>query len=91
MQRKLFYNLEKNKKYREILVDTKYWSPVVRNGWIIKFSVYANSNILIFFISQYTGQTIIRYFTHEDDAVKYINFICLKDPTDLLEGDENPA
>lgn len=78
-------------QFREIANKTKFWQPVTRDGWIIKFSVNENSNILTLFISQFTGQTIIRYFTHEDDAVKFINFICQKDPTTLLEGDENPA
>lgn len=78
-------------KFREIANNTKFWSPVARDGWLIKFSVNLESNILILFVSQFTGQTIIRYFTHEDDAVKFINFICTKDPTTLLEDDENPA
>lgn len=80
-----------SEKFRYISNNTKFWSPVARNGWIIKFSVNLESNILIFFISRFTGQTIIRYFTHEDDAVKFINYICEKDATSLLEDDENPA
>jgi hypothetical protein len=78
-------------KFREIANNTKFWSPVARDGWIIKFSVNRESNILLLFVSQFTGQTIIRYFTHEDEAVKFINFICDKDPMSLLEDDENPA
>lgn len=66
---------------QEIQNNTSYFSPVVRNGWIIKFSVYKNSDILLVFSSKYTGQTIIRYFTEEDDAVDYINMITAKDAT----------
>jgi hypothetical protein len=34
-------------------------------------------------VSKYTGQTFLRYFTEEDDAVKFINMITLLDPTVL--------
>jgi hypothetical protein len=91
MQRKILKTL-KSKKFVDIASKTKFWSPVMRDGWIIKFSVYDLDKILIFFVSQYTGQTIIRYFADENDAVKFINFICGKDPTEFhLEGDENPV
>ena len=33
------------------------------------------------FVSKYTGQTIVRYFSEEDTAVKYINMIIAKDST----------
>jgi hypothetical protein len=91
MQRKILKTL-KNRKYIDIASKTKFWAPVAREGWVIKFSVYDLDKILIFFVSQYTGQTIIRYFADENDAVKFINFICSKDPTEIfLEGDENPV
>lgn len=54
------------------------WQPVVRNGWIIKFSVY-KKNILLNFTSINTGQTIVRYFNDEDLACKFINFVCHHD------------
>ena len=91
MQRKILKTL-KSKKFVDIASKTKFWSPVMRDGWIIKFSVYDLDKILIFFVSQYTGQTIIRFFDDENDAVKVITFICGKDPTEFyLEGDENPV
>jgi hypothetical protein len=37
------------------------------------------------FVSQFTGQTIIRYFQNEDAAVKYINYITELDPNFELE------
>jgi hypothetical protein len=66
---------------QEIKSNTSYFDPVVRNGWIIKFSVYKNADILLLFTSRYTGQTIIRYFKEEDEAVEFINFIISKDST----------
>jgi hypothetical protein len=68
----------------EIKAKSKSFSPVSRNGWAIKFSVYRNCNILLLFTSLHTGQTIVRYFTEEDDAVKYINFVTSKDPQEEL-------
>ena len=78
-------------KFNQIKSDLKLWSPVERNGWYIKFSIFKEEQVLLIFVSAYTCQTIIRYFSNENDAVKYINFLCDKDPRFLLEGDENPA
>lgn len=66
---------------QEIRSNTTHFQPAVRNGWIIKFSVYKNTEILLVFVSKYTGQTIVRYFPEEDLAVKYINMIISKDST----------
>ena len=60
--------------------------PVARNGWGVKFSVYKGENILLTFISLYTGQTVIRYFTNEDEAVEFINFITQQDARDEIEA-----
>ena len=60
--------------------------PVARNGWGVKFSVYRSDNILLMFTSLYTGQTVIRYFTNEDDAVEFINFITQQDARDEIEA-----
>ena len=59
----------------QIAEKTKSWHPVARNGWIIKFSIFDETNFLITVISQYTGQAFIRYFNDEDDACLFINFI----------------
>ena len=59
--------------------------PVARNGWGVKFSVYKGENILLTFISLYTGQTVIRYFTDEDDAVKYLNYITTQNPNETVD------
>jgi hypothetical protein len=69
----------------DIRNNSRSFSPVVRNGWAIKFSVYREGNILLVFTSCYTGQTIVRYFIDEDSAVDYINFIAEQNPMQLLE------
>ena len=74
-----------SKKFSQIAEKTKSWYPVARNGWIIKFSIYDESNFLITIISQYTGQAIIRYFNDEDAACLFINFIQELDPGNLVE------
>ncbi len=68
----------------EIKSKSKSFSPVTRNGWAIKFSIYRDFNILLVFLSLYTGQIIVRYFTEEDEAVKYINFVTSKNPEEEL-------
>lgn len=68
-------NLKAKKLKLDIEGKTKFWQSVVRNGWWIKFSTYRDHYILLMIISQYTGQTIIRYFEEEDEAVAFINFI----------------
>ena len=40
-----------------------------------------NSDILLLITSKYTGQTIVRYFLEEDDAVKFINMVISRDAT----------
>jgi hypothetical protein len=61
--------------YLDIRNNSKSFNPVVRNGWAIKFSVYREENILLIFTSCFTTQTIVRYFTNEEEAVNCINFI----------------
>jgi hypothetical protein len=78
-------------KYNQVKNDLKLWSTVERNGWYIKFSILRDECVLLTFVSSETYQTIIRYFGNEDEAVKYINFICDKDPGIMLQGNENPA
>ena len=59
----------------EIESKSKFWQPVSRNGWWIKFSTYRDHYILLMIVSKYTGQTIIRYYEDESEAVAFINFI----------------
>lgn len=69
----------------EIKNNSKSFAPVIKNGWAIKFSTYRDNNILLVFSSIHTGQTIVRYFTDEDDAVMYINYVISKSPVEMLE------
>jgi len=41
---------------------------------------------LLVFTSCFTGQTIVRYFTCEEDAVEYINFVCEQNPQMPIEA-----
>lgn len=73
------------KKYIDMATKTKSWQPIARNGWIVKFSVYRDSNVLLTIISQYTGQLIMRHFTDEDDACMFINLIVELNAEDTYE------
>jgi len=73
------------KRHLEVASKTKSWHPVERNGWIIKFSQYRDSNILLFMVSRYTGQTIVRYFPHEDEAVSFINIVVELDAGEVYD------
>ena len=66
---------------QEIKSNLDCFHPVVRNGWVIKFSILKNTDILLIFTSKYTGQTIIRYCHSEDDAVDVINMVIDRDAT----------
>jgi ABC-type molybdate transport system substrate-binding protein len=70
----------------EIANKIASYLPVNRNGWWIKFSVVDSDNILLVFTSMYTGQTVVRYYNNEDDAVSFIDFVIECDPA----GDINP-
>ena len=74
-----------SKKFLETAMRTKSWQPVARNGWIIKFSVYRDSNVLLTVISQYTGQVIMRHFTNEDEACMFINLVIALDAEESYE------
>jgi hypothetical protein len=74
-----------SKRHLEVASKTKSWHPVERNGWIIKFSQYRDSNILLFIVSRFTGQTIIRYFPHEDEAVLFINMVVELSADDIYD------
>ena len=75
----------KSLRYSEVQAKSKSWLPVARDGWMIKFSIYDETNILLVFVSMYTGQTIIRYFTDEDDAVMFINYIVAHDAAEVID------
>ena len=76
MQKKSYKQVRK--MYLEMLSKSKSWSPIARNGWVIKFSIIGDDILLIFF-SQYTAQTIIRHFNNEEDAIHFINYMLIRD------------
>jgi len=75
---------QKSQAFIDTEVKCTSFMPVNRNGWWIKFSINKNSNILLLFTSAFTGQTVIRFFNLEDEAVKFVNFITRCDPTEEL-------
>jgi ABC-type Fe3+ transport system substrate-binding protein len=38
------------------------------------------------FVSTHTGQTIIKYYDNERDAIKYINYVISKDAQETIEA-----
>ena len=74
-----------SKKFMDIAFTAQSWAPTERNGWIIKFSIYNDDHIMLLFTSRYTGQTVIREFSSENDAVDFINLVIEQDPHDWNE------
>jgi hypothetical protein len=70
-----------SRNYLDVAIKTKSWQPVFKNGWEIKFSIYQENFILLFFHSKHTGQLFVRQFTDEDCACDYVNFIVELDST----------
>jgi hypothetical protein len=68
--------------YQKLKSKISYFQPVVKNDWIIKFSVLKETDILLIVVSRHTGQTIIRYFSDEQDAVDFINVMISKSAFD---------
>ena len=75
---------QKSQAFIDTEVKCMSFMPVNRNGWWIKFSTNKNGNILLLFTSAFTGQTVVRFFELEDEAVKFVNFITECDPTEEL-------
>jgi hypothetical protein len=72
--------------YLDVKNNHKSFQLIIRNGWAIKFSVYRDENILLVFTSTFTCQTVVRYFTNEDDAVEFINYITAQNPQEEIEA-----
>jgi hypothetical protein len=81
MRKKKF---QKAEKFLEIQSQGITFAAINRNGWWIKLSMYKHY-VLMVFVSAYTGQTVIRYYADENDAVEFINHIMNLDPTQSLE------
>jgi hypothetical protein len=83
MQKKL-RKPQKSQAFIDTEVKCMSFMPVNRNGWWIKFSTSKDGNVLLLFTSMFTGQTVVRFFENEDEAVKFVNFITECDPTEEL-------
>lgn len=70
---------KENISFQEAKTKLKSFVPVIKNGWLIKFSTYSSDNVLLFFMSINTHQVIIRHFDSEQLAVHYINFVIQHD------------
>jgi len=75
---------QKSQAFIDTEVKCMSFMPVNRNGWWIKFSTSRDGNYLLLFTSAFTGQTVVRFFELEDEAVKFVNFITECDPTEEL-------
>ena len=88
--RKKSSSQSQTRKTKELSLDledkTRFWQPVKRNGWWIKFSTYRDHYILLMVISMHTCQTIIRYYEDEQEAVQFINFITSCDPQSIFQS-----
>jgi hypothetical protein len=84
MQKKNSKKVVKDNKTTVTELNYKSFTPVAKNGWYIKFSTLDANNILLIFVSSYTMETIVRYFSNEEMAVEFINFVITSDPQDLL-------
>lgn len=83
MQKKPLFK-QATRKYLELASKSMSFHPVNRNGWWIKLSTLRQGNVLLLFTSSFTGQTIVRYFMDEDEAVEFINFVTESDASEYL-------
>jgi hypothetical protein len=70
-----------SKKYLLTASKTKFWDSVKRDNWIIKFSLFDETNILLVITSSITGQTIVRHYHDEDLACIFLNYVFDLDPS----------
>jgi hypothetical protein len=77
--------LANSNQMEKIKSNTKHFMPILKGGWVIKFSIYGFDNILLTVISSYTDQVIIRYFVDEKDAVDFINRVTVENPEKFLD------
>ena len=69
-----------NKLKTDILKELRTFHPVIRNYWWIKFSTYKN-NVLLIIGSTLTGQVTITYYSNEDRACDFVNWVLEQDPS----------
>ena len=74
-----------SKKFLEAATKIKSFSAVKRNGWVVKFSMYRDSQIMIIVRSDVTGQLFIRQYNNENDACMFLNIVLELDPAETYE------
>jgi len=70
---------EKTFSFKKISSNFKSFKQIIQKGWLIKFSTYNSTNILVFCISLKTGTVLTQYFHDEKLAIDFINFILITD------------
>ncbi len=74
MHKKTF-NREFTGLFRDAAAKTKSWHSVTRNNWSIKFSIHDDDTIMVSIYCTLTLRSYIRFFSVEDEAVQFINFV----------------
>ena len=64
-----------SERFKDKTIDLTSFVPIMKNDWVIKFSLYEETRVLIVFMSLHTHQVVIRHFNSEERAVGYINFV----------------
>jgi hypothetical protein len=68
-------NKEFTSLFRDAALKTKSWHSVMRNNWRIKFSIHNTETIMVFISCTITHRSYVRFFSVEDEAVQFINFV----------------
>lgn len=66
---------ELTQPFIEAAKKTKSFTAARRGDWVVKFSIYDDQTILIFVESLINTKTYVRFFSNEDEAVQFINFV----------------
>lgn len=68
-------SLKGNHSFQELQSKLKRYVPIIRNGWLIKFSHIPDVGVLLCIISLHTHQVIVRHIKEEDQAIAFIHFV----------------
>lgn len=77
--------MSKKIEFREFSENVNSWKIAQRNGWAIKISTHNDETVMMVFASQYTGQSIIRYCSNQEEAIKIIDYITHKNAREFLD------
>lgn len=68
-------SLKGNHSFQELQSKLKRYVPIIRNGWLIKFSHIPDIGVLLCIISLHTHQVIMRHMKEEAEAVAFIHLV----------------